>query len=112
MFPQRTRQIIYVLSSILGYYSNEWVDDPILVFFSTLSSEEGPSFTFDYGHFLSNVINEKFLQFLTEGMFRYLSILMYVFIFFQTDKFPFSVQKLDQQGEPQSIVLWTSLVKK
>lgn len=68
MFPQRTRQITSVFSSILGYYSNEWVDEPILGFLSTLSTEEGLLVTFDYCHFLENVIHEKFLQFLTKGM--------------------------------------------
>ena len=91
MFPQRTRQIIFVLSSLLGYYLDEWVYEPILGFLSTLSLEEGISVAFDYGHFLENVILEKFLHFLTKGMFRYSSILMYMFIFFQIDKFPFLV---------------------
>jgi len=101
MFPQKARHIIFFLSSILGYYLDEWVDEPILGFLSTLSSYEGASITFDYGHFLSYIIHEQFLQLLTEGMFKYSSILMYMFLFFQEDKFPFSMQKLDQQGEPQ-----------
>ncbi len=53
--------IIYVFFSILGYYSDEWVDEYILVFLSTLSSEEWPSINFEYGHFLSNEIHKKFL---------------------------------------------------
>lgn len=110
IFPQRTRQFVSVLSSILGYYSDEWVDEPILGFRSTFSSEEGPSVTFDYGHFLANVIHEQFLQFVTEEMFKYSSILMYMFMFFQTDKFTFAVKKIDKKGEPHSIVFWTSLI--
>jgi len=38
---------------------------------------------------------------------------MNMFILFQTDRFHFSVQKLDQQGELQSIVdFWTSLIRR
>ena len=37
---------------------------------------------------------------------------MYMFMLFQTNKFPFIVQKLDQQWEPQSVVFWTSLEDK
>jgi len=69
MFPQRTRKVISFLSYILGYYSDEWVDEPILGFLSTLSTKEGLLVTFDYGDFLANVIHEHFLQFLIEGMF-------------------------------------------
>jgi len=93
MFPQRTRQIISVLSSILGNYLDEWVDEPILGFISTFSLEEGLSITFDYGH-LENLIHEQFLQFLTKGMFRYSSIFMYMFILFQTDSFPLQCRSL------------------
>lgn len=93
MFCQRTRQIFYVLSSILGYFSDEWLDEPILGFLSTLSLEEGRSITFDNGQFLSNIIHEQFLQVLNEGMLRCSSILMYMFLFFQIDNFPFLVQK-------------------
>lgn len=46
IFPQITRQIIFALSCILWYFSNEWIDEPILSFLSTLSTEEGISVIF------------------------------------------------------------------
>jgi hypothetical protein len=45
-------------------------------------------------------------------MFRYSSILVYLFLFFQADKFSFSQQKLDQDGNPQPVTSWTSIVRK
>ena len=87
---------MFALSCLLGYFLDEWVDEPILGFLSNLSIEEGILVTFDYGHFLANVIHEQFLQFLTEGIFQYSFILMYMYILFQIDRFPFVVQKLDQ----------------
>jgi hypothetical protein len=50
---------------------------------------------------LAENIHEQLFKFPTEGMFWYSSILAYLFVFFQTDKFLFSMQKLDQNGKPQ-----------
>lgn len=34
---------------------------------------------------------------------------MYLFIYFQGDKFPFTLQKLDEEGNQQSVIFWTSM---
>jgi hypothetical protein len=44
-------------------------------------------------------------------MFRYSSILEYLFVFFQVDKFAFSMQKMDGDGRPQAVTAWTSLLR-
>jgi hypothetical protein len=44
-------------------------------------------------------------------MFKYSSILAYMFIYFQADRFNFSMQKMDTDGRPQPITAWTSLLK-
>jgi hypothetical protein len=44
-------------------------------------------------------------------MFQYSSILAYMFIFFQVDKFSFSMQKMDKDGRPQAVTTWTSLLR-
>jgi hypothetical protein len=51
-------------------------------------------------------------RFSTEGMFRYSSVLVYLFLFFQSDMFSCAFQKLDQEGNPQSVTSWTSRVRK
>jgi hypothetical protein len=61
---------------------------------------------------LADNIHEQFMNFGTEGMFRYSSILAYFVVFFQADKFSFSMQKMDGDGVPQAITTWTSLLKK
>jgi hypothetical protein len=97
---------------LLGYYSDEWVDEPILGFLSIFSTEEKATTQFDYSQFLADNIHEQLFKFSTEGMFRYSSILVYLFLFFQADKFSFSQQKLDQDGNPQPVTSWTSIVRK
>ena len=44
-------------------------------------------------------------------MFRYSSILAYMFVFYQADKFSFSMQKMDADGRPQPVIGWTYLLK-
>jgi hypothetical protein len=62
-------QIISSLCALLGYFSDQWVDEPILGFLSIFSTEEKPTMQFDYNTFLANNIHEQFSNFTTEGMF-------------------------------------------
>jgi hypothetical protein len=111
MFSTRGNQIISSLCALLGYYSDQWVDEPILGFLSIFSNDEQPTTQFDYSTFLANNIHEQFVNFATEGMFRYSSILAYMFLYFQADRFNFSMQKMDADGKPQPVTAWTSLLK-
>jgi hypothetical protein len=111
MFSTKGNQVISSLCALLGYYSNQWVDEPILGFLSIFSTDEKPTTQFDFSTFLAENIHEQFMNFGTEGMFRYSSILAYLFVFFQVDKFSFSMQKMDGDGRPQAVTAWTSLLK-
>ena len=35
-----------------------------------------------------------------------------MFLYFQSDKFPIALQKMDVEGDAQSIIFWTSLIRK
>jgi hypothetical protein len=111
MFSTKGNQIISSLCTLLGYYSDQWVDEPILGFLSIFSTDEKPTTQFDFSTFLANNIHKQFMNFGTEGMFRYSSILAYMFVFYQADKFSFSMQKMDVEGKPQPVTAWTSLLK-
>jgi hypothetical protein len=111
MFSTKGNQVISSLCALLGYYSNQWVDDPILGFLSIFSTDEKPTTQFDFSTFLADNIHEQFINFGTVGMFRYSSILAYMFVYFQEDKFSFSMQKMDTDGRPQPVTAWTSLLK-
>jgi hypothetical protein len=101
-----------MFSYLLGYFSYEWVDEPILGFLSIFSTKERVSIKFNFSQFLDDNIHDHLFRFPTEGMFRYSSVLVYIFLFFQSDKFPYALQKLNQEGSPQSVTSWTSLVRK
>jgi hypothetical protein len=112
IFSVKGNHVISSLCCLLGYYSNEWVDELILGFLSIFSIEEKATTQFNFSQFLANNIHENLFKFSTKGMFKYSSILAYMFIFFQAEKFPFSLQKLDQESNPQPVTSWTSLLRK
>jgi hypothetical protein len=111
LFSTKGNQIISSLCALLGYYSDQWVDKPILGFLSIFSNDEQPTTQFDYSTFLANNLHDQFVNFTTEGMFRYSSILAYMFVYFQADRFNFSMQNMDADGRPQPVTAWTSLLK-
>ena len=45
-------------------------------------------------------IHDQFLKFSTERAFKYQSVLIYLFMFYQANKFQFPLQKVDEQGNP------------
>jgi hypothetical protein len=111
MFLTKGNQIILSLCALLGYYLDQWVDEPILGFLSIFSIDEKPTTQFNFSMFLVNNIHKQFVNFVTEGMFWYSSVLTYLFVFFQADKFAFSMQNMDRDGRPQEVTTWTSLLK-
>jgi hypothetical protein len=112
IFSEKGNQIISTLCCLLGYFSDEWVDEPILGFLSIFSAEEKVTTQFDFNSFLAENLHGKLANFPTEGMFRYSSILAYMFMFYQEDKFSFLMQKMDKDGKPQAITLWMSLLRR
>jgi hypothetical protein len=100
MFSERGNQVISSLCFLLGYFSDEWVDEPILCFLSIFLADEQATTQFHYSFFLAENIHDQFSKFATKGMFWYSSILVYMFIFFQAENFSFLMQKLDKDGKP------------
>jgi hypothetical protein len=111
LFSINGNQVITSLCALLRYFSDQWVDEPILGFLSIFSTDEKPTTQFDYNTFLADNIHEQFINFSTECMFRYFAILAYLFVFFQADKFSFSMWKMDEDGGPQIVTTWTSLLR-
>jgi hypothetical protein len=82
IFTINANHIISILFYLLGYFSNELVDEPILGFLSIFSIEERATIKFNFSQFLDDNIHDNILRFPTEGMFRYSSVLVYMFFFF------------------------------
>jgi hypothetical protein len=82
IFSIKENQIISIICYLLGYFSNEWVDEPILGFLSIFPTEEKSTVQFDFSQFLDDNIHDQLFRFSTEGIFRYSSVTMYLFLFF------------------------------
>lgn len=100
---------ITTMLSCLGYTTNEYVDETILVGKSIFIPGQPPVVTFDYAKFFTDRMHDQFMRLENERVFKYSSVLYHLFLFYQTDRFPFSVQKLDTRGNPRSVIFWTSL---
>ena len=99
-----------MLSCILGYTSDEHVDEVIMAFLSIFTPGKPLAIMFDYAQFIADRMHEQFTRLPIERVFKYSSVLIYIFLYYQTYKFPVSIQKLDTKGEERSVIYCTPLV--
>jgi len=67
---------------------------------------------YDYATYIADRMHEQFLRMSNERAFKYSSVLYHLFLYYQADKFPFTLQKLDTKGHPRIIIFWTPLIHK
>lgn len=101
IFPDGTRHITTIMCYFLGCHSKESVNEAILGFLSMFSSNSKAIVIYDFSHFIAETIHVNFVKFNIEEVFKYASVLVYLFIFFHGDKFPFPLSKLDEEGQQQ-----------
>ena len=101
-----------MFSFILGYFTNEHTDETILGFISTFVPMKPPTVIYNYDEYIADSIHDKLIKLPTEGVLRYTSFLFHMFLYFQVDKFPIALQKLDIEVNPMSIIFWTSIIIK
>lgn len=101
-----------MLSCILGYTLYEYVDEVILAFMSIFSPCKPLTIMYNYAQFIADEMHEQFTRLPTERVFKYSFVLFHMFLYYQSDKFPISIQKLDTKGKERSIVYWTPLIQK
>jgi len=65
---------------------------------------------FDYVKSIADKMQDQFMRMDNERLFKYSSVLYHFFIYYQADKFPFTLQKIDTKGNPRSVIFWTSLI--
>ena len=93
-----------MLSYIIRYFFYEYVDALVLGFISIFYPGQPPTLIFNFSQYLSESIHEKIVKLLEEWVFKYSSILFHMFLYFQSERFAVSLQKLDTEGNPQSVV--------
>lgn len=91
IFSKTGRHIITMLSCILGYTSDEHVDEVILAFLSIFTPRKPPAIMYNYAQFITDIVHEQFTRLPTKRVFKYSSVLFYMFLYYQTDNFPVSI---------------------
>ena len=105
---QLGRDLVDMITPILGYFSTEFVDETMLVIMLMFTPGK-PPICYDYATYISNKIHEQLMNLARERVFRYTSFIYHLILYYQYEKFHFAVKKVDAQGSPRSVVYWTSI---
>jgi len=91
IFSQFFQDIVSMISSILGYTIIEYIDKIILSFMSIFTQRHPPAVMYDYAKYIADRMHEQFIRMSNERVFKYSSVLYHLFLYYQTDKFPFTL---------------------
>ena len=64
---------------------------------------------YEYVAFIDEKIHDQFMRLENDRVFKYSTVLYHLFLYYQSDKFPFSVHKLNTKVNPRSVIFWTSV---
>lgn len=59
---------------------------------------------FNCNKFFSDTIHNQFLKFNGEGSFKHHGVLVYLFLYYQSERFNFPLKKLDAKGKPLLVI--------
>jgi len=110
IFSPFGQDIVAMISCVLGYTTSDYINEIILAFMSIFSLGEPLAVMYDYAKFIADKMHDQFLRMSNERVFKYSSVLYHLFLYYQADKFPFTLQKIDTKGHPRSVILWTPLI--
>lgn len=99
-----------MISSVLGCTTSEFLYEIIISIMSIYSPSQPPIIIFDYAMFIVDRMHDPFMRFENEKSLRYSSVLYHLFLYYQADRFPIGLKKLDTRGNPRSVIFLTSLI--
>lgn len=91
-----------MVTFLLGYPTNKWVEEVVFGFLLIFSIGQKPLVVFMYIQYLSSVIHDQFLKLKAEGAFKHQSVLVYLMLFYQANRFNFQLMKMDEHERPLS----------
>jgi len=107
IFSPWVHNIVAMISCVLGYTTSEYIDEIILAFMSIYTLGQPPATIYDFSIFIADRMHEQFTRMGNERVFKCSSVLYHLFLYYYTEKFPFTLQKLDTRGQPRSVLFWT-----
>ena len=87
-----------MISCVLGYSTSGYIDEIILALMSIYTLGQPPIVIYDYAQFIADRMHEKLLRMNNERVFKYSIELYHMFLYYQSEKFPFTLQNLDTKG--------------
>lgn len=90
MFPDVVKQLVAIICYILGYHSDQWLDEAIIGFMSIFIIGQ-QTIILTYIHFIAEAMHEQLVKFPTEGSFKYAFVLVYFFLYYQSYSFSCSL---------------------
>lgn len=99
-----------MISNVLGCTTSKFVDEIIICIMSIYSPDQPLAIIFDYAKFIADRMHDQFMRLENQRVFKYSLVLYHLFLYYQADRFPISLQKVDTRGNPRSVIFWTSLV--
>jgi len=78
MFPEQTKKVT-MLSCILGYFTDENVDESILGFLSIFCPGQPPAITFNFSQLLADAIYDQLVTLPEKRVFKYSLVLFHMF---------------------------------
>jgi len=108
-FNEVGQLLIDMVTSVLGFTTNEHVDTAVLVMLSAYSPMQPPDIKYNYAKYIAVKIHDQLSRLDREAIFKYSSYIYHLFLYYQTDSFQCSIRKLDSQGERRSVIFWSSV---
>ena len=108
-FIEIGKNIVNMIVGVMGFNTSEYVDELTLVLMSIFTHGQPPTVKYNYVSFIAEKIHDQFMRLENEKVFKYSTVIYHLFLYYQSNKFPFSVNKLDTKGNPRSVVFWTSI---
>jgi len=71
---------------------------------SIFTPGQPPTVKYNYATFIAEKIHDQFMRLENEKVFKYSTVIYHLFLYYQSEKFSFSVNKLDTKGNPRSII--------
>lgn len=90
-FSDLGKAITTMFWCILGSTTNEYIDETIFASMSIFTPGQPLIVKFDYAKFIADKMHDHFMRLENERVFKYSSVLYHLFLYYQTDRFPFSL---------------------
>jgi len=85
------------------------VDELTLVLMSIFIPGQPLAVKYNYAAFIADKIHDQFMRLENEKVFKYSTFIYHLILYYQSDRFPFFVNKIDTKGNPRSVIFWTSI---